>query len=102
MGVAREAVTTVGDIATRGIYPDATILLDLDVDTSLQRATEPPDRMEARGKEFLQAVRDGFLKESKTDANISVVDASKSIDDVEVDIRSVIQQVIDKRKANAK
>jgi len=50
-------------LATTGIVPDLTILLDVDVKTGLERARgqSSPDRMEKKPLEFHEKVREGYF-----------------------------------------
>ena len=52
----------VGAIATDGILPDLTLLLDLDPEEAERRRGGGDDRMEGQGMEYLRRVRDGFLQ----------------------------------------
>ncbi len=69
-GLDVSRLTGLGTLATGGLAPDATILLDLPVDIGLERAkgrnaamgsTLSEGRFEAERLEFHQKVRDGFL-----------------------------------------
>ena len=52
----------VGRVATGGLLPDLTLVLDLPPEVAAARLTGPRDRMEARGLEFHRRVRAGFLR----------------------------------------
>ena len=58
-----EKVEEVDALATGGLAPDLTVLLDIDVETGLSRATSGrrADKMEKRSKEFHKKVRKGYL-----------------------------------------
>jgi dTMP kinase len=87
-GVAVDAVRAVGQIAVDGVQPRRVFLLDMDVDLALSRIQRPPDRMEARGRDFMRRVRDGFLREAALHPEqIKVIDASRDIESVQADIR---------------
>jgi dTMP kinase len=58
LDVVRQSCT----LATAGLEPDLIVLLDLPVADSLPRR-KAPDRVESRGAEYHQRVRDGFLSE---------------------------------------
>ena len=47
--------------ATDGLVPDLTVLLDIDPEIGLRRATGPGDRLEAEALAFHQRVREAFL-----------------------------------------
>ncbi len=78
----------VGKIATGGLSPDLTFVLDLPVEAAAKRRTDPPDRMESRGLEFHERVRQGFLTEAARLESVLVVDANRTADAIQEDIRS--------------
>ena len=63
-------------------YPDFTIILDVDTETSFQRMKGKPDRMEAKGQEYHQKVREGFLELARQQENLVVIDGSENIEAV--------------------
>lgn len=72
------------------VWPDLTILLDLDPGLGLRRVNKrqgelglTPDRLEAEGLEFHQLVRQGFLEQAEAEPQrIKLVDASAPPDEV--------------------
>ena len=72
--------------------PDLTIILDLDVPTSLARATSgsEADRFESEQPEFFERVRHVFLDRASGD-RYRVIDTRQTIDQVQVEIRQVIE-----------
>lgn len=61
-GLGADAVGALCDWATRGLWPDLAILLDVPVaERSWRVAGEVPDRMESAGEGFHARVIDGFL-----------------------------------------
>lgn len=85
-----EALWTVNRIATDGLMPDATFILDVPVETAMQRIGKSRDRMESRGESFMQRVRDGFLAEAKLHPeNVNVIDATRPPEIIQSDIRSI-------------
>jgi dTMP kinase len=94
-GLDVEQLWTVGRIATGGISPTRTLLLDLDPKLAMQRLTGTPDRMEQRGVEFLTRVRDGFLVEARRrPKEIAVIDVSRSIAEIQADLRRSVAEVL--------
>jgi dTMP kinase len=59
-------VETINEIATRGLMPDLTVLLDIDPVVGLERSGRT-DRLEAEPLAFHQAVRAGFLARAADD-----------------------------------
>lgn len=85
----------VGAVATDGVQPDLTLVLDLDLDAAAARRSSKPDRLERRGREYFERVRAGFLAEAqRAPDQIAVIDASRDADDVEIQVRSVVQSVL--------
>lgn len=83
----------VGRIATDGLTPDLTIVLDTSADVAAARMVRPLDRMEKQGAAFHARVREGFLIEAaKTPERIVVVSAAGSIDEVQAEIRKAVKR----------
>lgn len=63
-GLDLELVKTVNKVATGGLDPDQTILLDVPVEQGLarKRGRTPPDRFEREDLSFHRRVRSGYLK----------------------------------------
>ena len=83
----------VGRVATGGLMPDLTIVLDVPAEVAAARMTRPLDRMEQQGAAFHDRVRQGFLAEAaRTPTEIVVVDATGSVDEVSERIRKVVER----------
>ena len=66
--------------ATEGLKPDITFLLDIDTDTALERISKSRNTLERfEKKDFLNKVREGFLKLAKEENNVVILDAKKHI-----------------------
>ncbi len=88
-GLDIEAVRTVGQVAVNGLFPDVTFVLDISVEAAAKRINRPLDRIESTGGEFLDKVRRGFLTEAPLyPAKVVVVDAERSVGEVQQDIRN--------------
>ncbi len=77
-GLPRADVDAANHLATSGLTPDRTIVLDLDPTEGLRRATHSgADRLEAEDLAFHQAVREGFLAiAAEEPTRVMVVDAT--------------------------
>lgn len=94
-GLPVDAIWSVGDVATSGIAPDLSIVLDLSPEAALARVNRPLDRMERQGREFRRLLREGYLAEAKRrPERIVVIDASGSIDEVQVAIQQAARRVL--------
>ena len=69
----KRIIENLEDIATKGITPNLTILLDISVTESIKRRrNNSQDRMESEGKIFLERVSDGFNSIAKDKKWITV------------------------------
>lgn len=100
-GVARalgeNAVRTMDTIACRGLEPDLTFLLDIDVATSRARTrsreTGEEDRLEREGQDFREAVRAAYLDLAlREPRRIVVVDGSAKPDEVQDRLWQIVQE----------
>lgn len=64
-GLDPERLWEVGRLATGGLEPDLTIILDLPLDVACARRTGPADRVESRDAAYHTRVREGFLSEAR-------------------------------------
>ena len=77
--------------ASAGLIPDLTLLLDLPAEIAIDRLTQPKDRFERRGKQYLEQVRLAFLDELPRSAKKTyVLDASLPSDEVHKTIASIV------------
>lgn len=82
-----EVVRQVNALATGGLAPDVTFLLDLDPKAARLRRSGRRDRMEARDGAFHRRVRDGYLHiAGEHPERVRVIDASLPPDTVEKEI----------------
>ena len=82
-GLDLEQIHRLNKIATSGLKPDLTIVLDVDVETSQKRVGAEKDRMESAGIEFFERVRQGFLEIAKQEPDrVKVVDSTQSIQEI--------------------
>jgi dTMP kinase len=86
-GLDVEEIWKIGRVATADIKPDLTFVLDMPPESAFSRIDRPLDRMEMQTAEFQARLRHGFLTEaSRRPAEIIVIDASRSVDEVQADI----------------
>lgn len=109
-GLGVEVVQSVNAVATGGLTPDLTLLLDIDVAVGLERAREqtgphpverlgPGDRLEQELLAFHQRVREGFLSLAQKEPHrIKVVDARGPATSVQEEIRQVVAQTLRRRE----
>jgi dTMP kinase len=78
-GLPEAAVREANDLATGGLVPDLTVLLDLDPEEGflrLDRQQRALDRIEAEMLDFHRRVRRGYLDLAKQEPRFYTIDAS--------------------------
>lgn len=89
----------VGEIATGGLQPDLTIVLDIAVEQALGRIERGFDRLESRGTEYMEKVRRGFLDQVvHLESRAVVVDANAEIEAVQARIQASVAHLLATRK----
>lgn len=94
--LGNEPVETLEKHMLKNFAPDLTILLDIDIDTGLERALDQSeaDRFESEQREFFERVRSTFLARAKADPRHRIVDASRPLAEVQAEIRAVIEELL--------
>ena len=100
-GVGVELIERLSLLATRGIKPDLTILLDLDPSQVHQRTDdasgqrEERTRFDAEAEDFHRRVQEGFrMLARKYPERIKVVDASRTVEEIHQEIVELVQRVL--------
>ncbi len=93
-GLDLEQIHKLNNIATSGLKPDLTIVLDVDVETSQSRVGKEKDRMESAGIEFFERVRNGFLEIAKQEPQrVKVINSAESIENIHKQILELIGKI---------
>ena len=88
-------IRQVNHIATKGLKPDLTFVIDLPVEVSMQRLGDSLDRMESRGAEYFKKVRAGFITESeRSSAGIELVDGNRSPDEIQAELQTITKRYL--------
>ena len=96
-GIDPDLLESIDRIATNGLRPDMTMLLDLDVETGLKRnrRINKTDRLELEDVEFHERVRKGYHElAAKEPERIKVLDASVGIEELNIVIAGTISDFI--------
>ena len=89
-GLDPELVRQVGEVATQGIKPALTFVLDMDVTAARHRMDRELDRIESQGLGYMEQVRQGFLQEAaRYPAEIQLIDANRTIDEIQTEIQQI-------------
>ena len=95
-GLDVETLWEVGRVATGGLMPELTIVLDMPAAAAAGRIDRQLDRMEQQGDAFHARVREGFLTEAARRRNeIVVIDAARPIEQIQAEIRNAAKGVLD-------
>ena len=91
-----DKVNALKSLIQKDFEPELTILLDapLEIITS-RRKLNPNDRFESEDKAFFERVRNGYLELANIfDERVTVIDASKDIQEVQDQIRILINDLV--------
>lgn len=92
-GLGVERVLAFNVEAIRGILPDLTFLLLVDVDEARKRSASARDRMEREGVAFLSLVDNGYRQLAGLfPQRIVTVDAGRPVHDIAKEVREHVQQ----------
>ncbi len=89
-GADPEEIRRVAEVAVGGVGPDLTVILDLGHDEGLRRAAgrAKQDRMESKGDQFHQRVREMFLAQAYAQPDkFAVIDAAGAAEQVQTRLR---------------
>ncbi len=90
-----EQIYQLNKIATNGIVPDITFILDIDIETSLQRIGKGRDRMENAGREFFERVRNGYIEISKQEPErVKLLNGKSPIEEIQNTISNYVEKLI--------
>lgn len=93
-GVDIKLIDTLNNIATAGIRPDITIIIDLPVEIAFQRLAKrgsEPDRFEKLNHDFYAKVREGYLSIWKNNPDrVALVDGNRDEDSIYNDIANIL------------
>jgi len=95
-GVDREKLSTLERWVQGDLQPDLTIVFDLPPAVGRARAgsIKTPDRFEREDETFFERVRYGYLQRAEAaPRRIRLVDASKSIADVQLHLASIVEEL---------
>lgn len=96
-GADLKAIEHMGSFATGGLEPDLTVVIDVEVKEGLKRAGTP-DRVEDRGEEYHEKVREGFLQMARENPETFVmVDGRASVEEVHDRVMTAVDKKMGSR-----
>jgi dTMP kinase len=101
-GLDVDRIRELNAVATDGVVPDITLVLDLDAEIGLERVARRSDggtdRLESEELEFHKRVRDGYLHVADCEPDrVKTVEVGGEIEVVQEEIRSIIDEFLSKR-----
>lgn len=96
-GLAMERITVIENWVQGDLRPDLTLLFDVPVEAGRERAGQrgEPDRFEREGDDFFSQVRKTYLERaSEEPARMRVIDASRTLEQVERQIAAVLEEFV--------
>jgi dTMP kinase len=99
-GMDLETIRDLNALATGGLVPDLTVLLDLDPAAGMARISgRPLDAFERMDLAFHHRVREGYLEIARTDKRrVAVVDAGSAVPAVHAAIAALVDQYLERRE----
>jgi dTMP kinase len=93
-GFGIEKVVEIAQNALERVWPDLTIILDVDLKTAAQRLKRDLDRMERKGDNYHRRVRQGFLQLADDRPDFVVVDATGSMEAVHKEVVALVASTL--------
>src|SRR5262245_44367414 len=94
-GLSADDVWQVGAVTVAGVMPRLVFLLDMPAARAAQRIHRQPDRMEAKGLDYLERVRQGFLTEAaRFPGQFAVIDADRPIEAIHAAVLAAAGKVL--------
>jgi dTMP kinase len=90
-GFGVEKVVKIATDSLERIWPDLTVVLDVDLQTAAKRMQRDLDRMEQKGDAYHAKVREGFLMLPKIRSSVKVVKACQPVETVHNEILKLVQ-----------
>jgi dTMP kinase len=103
-GLDIDRIRRLNEVATDGVFPELTVLLDLDAETGLARVAGrseegATDRLESEELEFHKRVRAGYLHVASSEPDrVKTVRADGEIAVIQQNIRSIISEFLSKTR----
>jgi len=96
-GFGMDKVIQIATDCLERVWPDLTIILDVDLKTASKRLKSQPDRMEAKGDGYHRKVREGFLKLADERDDFLVVDTTRDIETVHKNVINAVTNLFSHR-----
>ncbi|MCD5360372.1 dTMP kinase [Chromobacterium aquaticum] len=96
-GVPAARIAALEQWVQHGLQPDLTLLFDLPLEVAAERMskTRQLDRFEQEKADFHVRVREAYLRRAAGQPRFAVLDASRSIAEIQVDIAACLQRLLE-------
>ncbi len=88
-----EKVIAIATDSLETAWPDLTVILDIDLKAASKRLDDQLDRMELKGDDYHQKVRDGFLALAEKRDDFIVVNAADDIQTVHENVIKAVENI---------
>ncbi len=93
--VSPDLLWQMGRLANGGLVPDLTILLDMPAQRSMERIGNETDRMESRGVDYMEAVRQEFLEQLRhSSPSTAIINADQSPENVSREMLASVAETL--------
>ena len=94
-GLTAAEITSIGDVAIGGRWPDLTLILDMPVEQSHARIRREKDRIEQRSLEYFERVRHNYLDQATLFPDrYRVISAGRAADEVHEDLWTTVVELM--------
>ncbi len=95
-GIDPEVVKGLNRLATHGLSPQLTFVLDISPQLALERVEgcRPKDRLESQNLEFYIRVREGYLALGREEKRINLIDGRREIEKVGEEIKDIVNSFL--------
>lgn len=94
--VSPDLLWQLGRLANDGLQPSLTLLLDMPAATAMTRLSGPGDRMESRGVDYMENVRQAFLEQlPHAGGATAVINADQPLEQVTLDVEAQLASYFD-------
>ena len=93
-GLEEVSVRRANELATGGLAPDLSLVLDLPLEESLERTGRDgggPDRIEREGRDFRRTIREAYLALAESEPGVELLSARGAPEEVHGRIRDLLQ-----------
>ncbi len=103
-GIGPEVVKRLNQLATQGLSPHLTFVLDIDPQMVLKRLAgcRSPDRLESQDLDFFVKVKEGYLSLARAEKRIKLIDGRRGIEEVEKEIKDTVNIFLKDRSERGK